>query len=329
MSLFSRLLRQPLLHFLIIGGFLFFLQEAWKKYFEPPQVFVKKDLVISKNQIEQLKNDIFIQTGLQATPSQLERLIQTTIDEEILYLEALDLKIDKTNPSVRQRLIDLAKLTEDEKKLSDDILYHKALELGLDRNDLVVRRLLISTMQLIGKKIPTRKYPSKVETKDLEAYYQTHTDSFMKPAQVKFKHLYFSRDKRKANAQKNANEVFKKISSQGEEPEKLKDTGDAFLGGSHFTWPTLSFLERLFGPDFSQSLSKLPVGKWSGPLASIHGWHLVFIEDIKPSKPFTLKEVEGQIKASILKEREQQRLVETIKKLRLKYNIVIEKTDTP
>lgn len=313
-----------LFHFFLIGFGLFVAQLIWQKYSAAPAVFVQEDLVISQNQIAQMKQDVFLQTGSRPSAEQLEHLVQIAVDDEVLYREALALKLDQRSPSVQRRLIDLVKVMDVLKNASDDALYKQALKLGLDRSDPVVRRLLIGTMRLIAKKIPSRKAPAQVAHADLENYFHTHEASFMKPPQMKFTQLYFSRDKRGVKGKAQAQLVLQKL-LQGSQAQELREKADVFLGGENFSFMTSAALARLFGPAFPQALEKVTPGEWAGPIVSSYGWHLVLVEELRPAKLATLSEVSNQIKSAILQEREQQRLNETLQKLRSRYQIIIEK----
>jgi parvulin-like peptidyl-prolyl isomerase len=38
-------------------------------------------------------------------------------------------------------------------------------------------------------------------------------------------------------------------------------------------------IERLFGGPFAERLADLPLGRWSGPVDSPYGWHLVLVRE--------------------------------------------------
>lgn len=336
------LLGRPLLHFFLIGGILFLLSSRLQHQSESsPTEFpqgaihqtwnqssaVQQQLTISSQQIELLKKDITLQTGTRPTQAQLDRLVQTAIDDELLYREALALGLDQDNVSVKMRLVELARMTDDATSASDDALYKKALDLGLDRHDLVVKRILIGAMQLVAKKLPTRSAPGTVKPEDVKQYYQANADSFTRPMQVKFTHLYFSRDKRGSDAEADAQRLWKEVSTSGLTPERVAAESDPFLGGQQVPWNRVDSLERTFGTAFSKALqdavSVNSVGKWVGPVASSYGWHLVYIENVRPERPAYLSEVENTIVFAIKREREVQRLAELLTRLRKQYEIVV------
>jgi len=45
------------------------------------------------------------------------------------------------------------------------------------------------------------------------------------------------------------------------------------------------------GAGFAQALASAPVGRWSGPIASAYGWHLVRVLERRPAREARLEEV--------------------------------------
>jgi len=113
-------LKEPLLHFLLIGGVLFFMYDMKNG----PMVNTKS-IVISKAEIEHLKS-LWTKTRQRVpTQSELQVLIDHEIREKIMYQEALALGLDQGDSFVRRRLAqkmeffssdiaDLAKPSEEE-----------------------------------------------------------------------------------------------------------------------------------------------------------------------------------------------------------------------
>lgn len=324
MKYLFRFLKSPTLHFLLIGALLFSAHRVWEKYSGIHTPIAKEELIIGKDQIEQIKSDIFTQTGLPATPAQVEAGIQKAIEDEVLYRQALALHLDRYNPSIRHRLIQLGKFVSPDPKVPDTIHYQKALELGLDRSDLVIRRYLISSMQLVAKKVPTPGAPSEVTLKELQDYLAHHSQSFLTPQQFKISQIYISRDKHHEQALAMAKELRKKILSEKITHDQIANWGDPFLHGNHFPWLNESALARLFGATLIQNLIRQPPGTWSAPLLSSYGWHLVYVEGIRPPQTPPLEEVANQVKSAVFREREQQRLSDTLQNLRSQYVIRVE-----
>ena len=92
-----RLPRQPLLWFVVIGGLLFIIDSLY---------------LVDRNEIHvsaALENRLGLlwqtQTGLVASPEELDSLVNNWIEEEVLYQEALRLGLDQEDSIIRRRLV--------------------------------------------------------------------------------------------------------------------------------------------------------------------------------------------------------------------------------
>ena len=96
-----RLVREPLVHFLLLGGLLF---GAWYLFNDQPQVSDSNRIVIDEAQMASLAAT-FQRTWLRPpTHEELLGLVQDRIKEEILYREALALGLDRDDQVIRRRL---------------------------------------------------------------------------------------------------------------------------------------------------------------------------------------------------------------------------------
>ncbi len=97
-----RILREPLLHFLVLGALLFGLY-SWVG--SPMISTTTKHIEVSAPVIESLQATWQLQWGSQPTEQQLEKLVDKYIHDEVLYQEALALGLDDKDIIVRRRLI--------------------------------------------------------------------------------------------------------------------------------------------------------------------------------------------------------------------------------
>ena len=100
MTYLSRLLREPLLHFFVIGG-LFFVAFFAVNDSEPPPADV---VVITPERIAQLAAGFTSVWKREPTDEELEGLIDADVREEIFYREALALGLDTNDTVIRRRL---------------------------------------------------------------------------------------------------------------------------------------------------------------------------------------------------------------------------------
>ncbi|HEY8518781.1 MAG TPA: peptidylprolyl isomerase [Gammaproteobacteria bacterium] len=98
-----KLLKDPLVHFLVLGALLFALS-AWRG--EVPSVGGGEPIVITAEQVEQVRQAATLLNGRPPTAEELEELIEPTIREEVYYREALALGLDENDDEVRRRLVE-------------------------------------------------------------------------------------------------------------------------------------------------------------------------------------------------------------------------------
>ena len=99
-----RILREPLLHFLILGALLFGLY-FWVNGTGITAGSPKHQINISAGDITLLKTTWQQQWGHLPMPKELDKLVERYIRDEILYQEALALKLDNQDTIVRRRLV--------------------------------------------------------------------------------------------------------------------------------------------------------------------------------------------------------------------------------
>ena len=100
MEVLRRLLREPLLHFLAIGGLIFVLFTA----LAGPDPGPADAIVIGPERIEQLAKGFQAVWRRPPTDDELLTLIDGFVREEIYYREALALGLDRNDTMVRRRL---------------------------------------------------------------------------------------------------------------------------------------------------------------------------------------------------------------------------------
>ena len=84
-----------------------------------------------------------------------------------------------------------------EHQIREEVMYREALVLGFEHNDPVIRRRLAQKMSFIADDLAEQIAPSDAE---LISYLHDNTAKFELPARLSFVHIYFSIDKRGAQA---------------------------------------------------------------------------------------------------------------------------------
>jgi hypothetical protein len=103
------LLKDPLVHFLLIGAALFALF-LWRGESDDGDAEV---IVIPVDKVAELRDATAVLQGREPTRAELERLIEPAVREQVYYREALALGLDVNDDEVRRRLVEkMAYLTE-------------------------------------------------------------------------------------------------------------------------------------------------------------------------------------------------------------------------
>jgi parvulin-like peptidyl-prolyl isomerase len=83
---------------------------------------------------------------------------------------------------------------------------------------------------------------------------------------------------------------------------------------------------RDFGADFASGLAALPTDRWSGPVRSSYGFHLVRVTAVQPATMPPLQEVRKDVEREWDRERRERLVRERYAAMRAGYQVVIEPT---
>jgi hypothetical protein len=101
----GRLLREPLLHFLVLGAALFGLHELVQR--SAPDETAR--VVVTKGRIASLRASFLSKNGRPPSAEEMATLIDGAVRTEILYREAVRTGLDRDDHAVRERLADKAR----------------------------------------------------------------------------------------------------------------------------------------------------------------------------------------------------------------------------
>jgi len=95
-----RILKEPLFHFLLLGGLIFFMAS----FVYNKDRKAEHTIVISNEKIGNIIRLYTVTAGAPPTKKQLDAMIDDYIKEEIFYRESLKMKLDKDDEIIRRRL---------------------------------------------------------------------------------------------------------------------------------------------------------------------------------------------------------------------------------
>ena len=225
---------------------------------------------------------------------------------ELLFREALARGYHESDPLVRRRLARNLRFAVGDEGRSEQALVEEALALGMHESDLVVRRRLVQKMQLRAASRVRRAEPERAA---LEAHLRRHAARYREPARTRISHAY-------ARTRERARSLAARAAARPGDADALRSAGDAWPLGYDLPPLDAAALAGRFGPALAARVTALEPGSWSGPLASAHGFHLVFVHGHAPAREPALERVRAQVRESWLGERAGAALAEEVAALR-------------
>ena len=236
----------------------------------------------------------------------------TSADERRIVIDAA--RVERLAGQYAQNFRRAPSASELDALIRDDVMeevyYREALRLGLDRDDEVVRRRMRSKMEAFED---TAEDIAAPDDATLQRWLAEHPDRFTGEATYAFDQRYLGADSAGASdalAQLRAGRDF---------------AGAAIPLPAHYEAIGAGEAAELFGDGFPASLDKLPLGQWSGPVASGLGQHLVRVRARNPAAPPQLaairQRLENDWRAAMARERSER----AYRALLGRYDVVIEK----
>jgi hypothetical protein len=318
--MFKKAILWPGLHFLLIGSIMFMvdveLRLAVANSWHDPVVITEAWL--DRARVQHGERPLSLQTD-----EERRNFVQSVIDEELLFREALRMELDRTDPAVLNRLeqiTDFVELEGEKQQASAADRLLQARRLGLHRDDPVIRRHLISLVRVLYR---SSLKSEETTEQQVRSYYTQHRESFMAPARIKIVQVYFSPDKRGAAAIEDAFAARRTVTEADPGLESVERLGDPLRIG--VVGPPLSARELAgdYGFEFATKVMKLPEGQWSEPLLSPYGVHLVYVERKISGVPIPFEQARMKAYRGLLRELEDQRLRDKLTELKIAYKVRI------
>lgn len=303
-----RFLKQPLLHFMVIGLLLFtgshYLEKQQRETIEP----------LDNETVQGLRDDWIRQTGRLPSQQQLNAMQQQELESRMLFAEALRRNYHRDDTVVLQRLLRDAEFLGIEG--SDEEKIRAAMTLGVHLSDEVIKRRMVQRVERSGR----LRYIESPTAADLQALYEAENQRWIVPARYSFRHIFYSADRPEDPQQRAASDLAKLGKGAVESAAGL---GDPFLHGQELNNRSLQDMTFMFGAQFSDALQlqEIVTQEWFGPLPSAYGQHLLRVSEIYPESRRSFAEVKPKLEQLWRDEQERQSLRQYIGDLRQRYVI--------
>lgn len=287
MNVITSAVRQPLLHFLLLGAALFVLFD-WVGQAEDDA----RTIVVDKEALF-----TFLQFRARAfNPDLAEKMLAGLSDEEF------------------DRLV--------EEYVREEVLYREALVLEMEQNDYIIKRRLIQKIEFITTGFI--EAATEVGEDDISAWYDTHKDSYYVEPFVTFTHVFFNAEQRGPDAAwALATEQLVELNREAVPFTQGLRHGDRFLYHSNYVERTLDFVASHFGAPMAEGVFELLPDdtRWHGPFESEYGYHLVMLARKQDGRYPELDEVRDQVQDEAEREQIRERNDEAIQAIVDSYDV--------
>jgi len=174
-----------------------------------------------------------------------------------------------------------------ERYRDEEAMVDAALALGIHRTDPVVRRRLIQRMELLNEDTVELREPTDAELARLVA---AHEETFPPVRTLAFEHRFFSRASHGPVLAAVAADAGERL-RRGEEV-----AGEPFPRRLPRDGARVSALASRLGPDVAEAFYAAPIDRWSEPIRSAYGLHLVRVSE-RESRPPALADVRARARA--------------------------------
>ena len=250
-----KILKEPLLHFFIIGAAFFMLYAI----INPEASSGDKRIDITSGRVDALAQQFRKTWNRSPNNDELQSLVESYALEEIYY--------------------------------------RKALAMGLDQNDPVVRRRLQQKLEFFNRDIVENLQPSDTE---LEEYLRLHRQKYQLDNQYSFEQVFVAVDGSHADGKTLADQRLAALNAG------KAVSSDTSLLPRTLNNKTQYQIDRVFGKGFSQQLDALAINRWSQPVRSGLGLHIVRLSARQSGALPELAMVRGPVKRDWIYDKHEQ-----------------------
>ena len=198
--------------------------------------------------------------------------------------------------------------------VKDQVYYREAQRLGLDRDDEIVIRRMRGKMQALATSEAETKQASDAE---LQAMLDRDTAHYATDVVTSFDQVWLGPDR--PEARRAATEAVSRLDG-GAAPAGV---GRMVALPLHFERASTSDVSAQLGDEFAAALRDLPMGRWTGPVGSGLGLHVVRVTartvPAKPTLAMVRQRVENDWRAALIARAEEQAFA----KMRAGYDLEI------
>ena len=194
--------------------------------------------------------------------------------------------------------------------IEEEILYREALLLGLDKEDRIIKRRLAQKISFL-KQESILNMPTKDE---IFEYYDLNKDKYYVDKTFTFTHLFYSSEN---SSKERATNSYQEIING------YDVSADPFFLGKNFVDKSLKNIESDLGKNFASNLQNLTINKWSEPIASAFGYHLVYVSNINNGYYPNMTTIYKRVEMDLLQDKRDQAVKRFVDEVKSEYKVYI------
>lgn len=284
-----RLLKEPLIHFLLLGLGLFVVYQRinLEPADDPTTIVVDRNQLLTFMQYRSKAFDgkRFGEVLNRMPEEQLQQLIEAYVREEALYREAKALRLDK--------------------------------------NDYVSRMRLVQQLEFITRGFVDTALPPPTE-EEIEAYYQQHRADYYVQPWVTFTHVFFNQERHGLEKAKALAEAELKVLRDNNATfDKAPGHGDRFYYHVNYVKKEPEEIASHFGLSMQKQLFALAPSEntWYGPFQSVYGFHLVMLTSHNEGYTPALADIHDRVMDDVSRVQQEERFEASIDSIVKTYKV--------
>ena len=202
-----------------------------------------------------------------------------------------------------------------QRHIRQEVFYREALRMNLDHDDEMVKRRLSQKMEFLSDDLSSLIDPAT--EKKLRSFYEENEEDYRSPPRYSFHQVAFT-----SKAPATAQALLIKHASAS--PQALQGKGDML--SLPFTYDQLyeNHVGNQLGGELAAQLDDLPLNKWTGPVQSGYGTHLVYITEKEESFLPKFEDIKAELTRDYeyRSEKESQEMI--FDELKANYEVVIQ-----
>ena len=249
-------LKDPLIHFLILGAGLFMLFQFTVEQKNERTINVDQEALLTFLQYRSVAFD------RQYFEQYLKELEQDELDELIAQY------------------------------VREETMYQEALNLGLDDGDYNIRERLVQKLQFLAEGFQSTN--AELTTQEVERYYQQNVRLYYVNPRITFTHVYFSAGQRgHEEAMQSAQEKLEELNATEVSFDDAVNHGDPFPYFVNYVEHTPNLVASHMGENLTETLFQMTPNDnmWRGPFESPYGFHLIMVLRVQQGSQPELDEI--------------------------------------